>query len=543
MPKASHPGILTSVKEEIDFYLIPNKFNVLESDWILYRSDASYEKQDLIEHLKQYGRTLDDLKNDSKVKYREVDGIVTLEVGKTSHSTDYDYDKKIPLLFYGPKWFTSKVYSKKVDQQSIVPTLTKILQIRNPNGVENIAIPEIFSELKSQEKPELIVTIVIDQGGHQYYRSHPKSFPNIKKLMSNSAYFPNAEVGHLDTHTAVGHAAIGTGAYPRKNMVVGNTFFSMKNNKLFSAEIYAGGDEASVDPSELATETLADVLDNENDDKSEVVSQCYALRASIGMAGHGAFKMKNVSYVGDKDHVYWLDKKSKKWITDSRYYSAPYFLGEYNNFSNYLQHHSGGWRNLDFKTLEEVEKNFHYVLGSPAQVKLEAEMFRRSLEEVIARRDKHKDGFTDLAYVTLKATDSVGHNFGWESLEARDTFQETDRQVGLIVEFLEKHWGDSFILVLTADHGCAPMQEISGGSRYLISDFIKEVNTLLPESIRDQEMIIRKMTVAQISLNHDLIKKYNISEEDIVNKILSIRVEGKPFFKDVVIKKDYENKK
>ncbi len=540
-PKSTHPAIKKSTLPEVDLFLIPQKFNILESQWVLFRGDASFNKKELIEHLKKYGRSLEDLKRDLKVKYREQEENVILEVAKTSHSTDYPYDKSIPILFYGTKWFKKKVYFEKIDQQSIVPTLAKILQIRNPNGVETQAISSLVNQIQSKQKPELIVTIVIDQGGHQYYNAHPGYYPNIQKLREESAYFPNAEVGHLDAHTAVGHAAIGTGAYPRKNRVIGNTFFSIQDGKEIISEIYAGKDEKQVRPDELATETLADVLDYENEDKSEVISQCYALRASIGMAGHGAFKLKNVSYVGDRDYVYWIDKNTKTWTTDLRYYNLPSFISEYNMYKNYLQTYPHGWRSVNFKTEEELQKNFSYLLASPAQVRLEAEIFRRALKEILIKRKIHQDGYTDLAYLTLKATDAAGHNFGWESLEARDTLEETDRQVGLILDLLKKEWGDSFILVLTADHGCAPLPEISGGKRMVVFDFIREINTLLPEEVQNSNLnLVNWMTVGQVSLNRELMQKYNISLKLIKEKILNMKVEGKPFFKDVILKEELE---
>ncbi|MBK6607423.1 MAG: alkaline phosphatase family protein [Leptospiraceae bacterium] len=156
--------------------------------------------------------------------------------------------------------------------------------------------------------PEIIVTIVIDQGGQQYYKAHPEVPVHISEIKKEAAYFINAIVGHVDTETAVGHAAIGTGAYPRKNGIAGNGYLIPSQGKLLKNEIYAI-DEISVNPTELLTETLADVLDNEYQNKSEVVSQSYALRASIGMAGHGSSPITGVNYQGDKDSEAELFRK------------------------------------------------------------------------------------------------------------------------------------------------------------------------------------------------------------------------------------------
>ena len=292
--------------------------------------------------------------------------------------------------------------------------------------------------------------------------------------------------------------------------------------------------------SELAVESLSDVLDSENGNKSEIISQCYALRASIGMAGHGAFKLDNMSYQGDKDIVYWHDKYNNVWTTDNRYFEAPSFATEYDTIANFIKTYPHGWKNHHGDTVTENKKNWAILLGSPAEARMEGEMFRRTLEEYIIKKGKHNDGYTDLAYVTLKATDSTGHHFGWESLESRETFTETDKQVGLIFEMLKKNYGDKFIMIITADHGCAPLPEISGGKRLTIDKFFEEIHSLLPEGNTDS--LINYATIGQISLNKEMLKKHNISEEEVRNKIKMISVDGKPFFKEVILKSELNTK-
>ncbi|MCX7633386.1 MAG: alkaline phosphatase family protein, partial [Turneriella sp.] len=98
------------------------------------------------------------------------------------------------------------------------------------------------------EKPEIIVVAVIDQGGRNLLETHRSAAPRIHALMQKSANYTNAEVGHLDAHTAVGHMAIGTGAFPEKSAVIGNTFFRVERaggkEVLHKYEIYAGKDES-----------------------------------------------------------------------------------------------------------------------------------------------------------------------------------------------------------------------------------------------------------------------------------------------------------
>ncbi|HMV46095.1 MAG TPA: alkaline phosphatase family protein, partial [Leptospiraceae bacterium] len=192
-----------------------------------------------------------------------------------------------------------------------------------------------------------------------------------------------------------------------------------------------------------------------------------------------------------------------------------------------------GWEGFSVKGLEEIGKYWGVLMGNPAETRSQAELFRKVLKNHIIEKGKHKDGIPDLAYLTIKATDAVAHQFGSESLEAKETFREADKQVGLLFDFLQKEYGDKFIMVVTADHGGIPMPEISGGERYTIKELIHEVNSLLPESSQKTESLIKFMAIAQISLDHDVMTKHSITEEMIIRKILSIQVNGKPFFKNV----------
>lgn len=526
-----------SKREDIDLYLIPNKFNILESKWVSTRYDSHFDKKELEENMKKYGRSLSDLKKNPEYKYNEKDSIITLNVGKTSHSTAYDYDIDIPIILHGKKYFQEKEFKEEIHQQNIVPTLAKILKTRNPNGVEAKSLNQTLKTTWSDSIPEIILTVVIDQGGQQLYNAHPTVPKFINELKKKSSYFPNAKVGHIDSHTAVGHAAIGTGAYPNKSSVIGNGFFRIKDGKFFKSEIYALEDK-KVEPTELLSETLADVFDSEHKNNSEVISQCYALRASIGMAGHGGFPILNSNYQGDKDFVYWLSATEVSWVTDQRYYSLPQNFSKYNPLEYFKINHKDGWGGIKLNSKEEATKSWAVLMASPAEVKMETEMFLNSIDTEIINKKKNLDSDTDFAYLTLKASDAAGHNFGWESLEAKETFSEIDNQIKKIYEFLEKNYRDKYILVITADHGCAPLPEISGGSRLSIEDFFKGVNSLLPKDTDPNKSLIKFMSVAQISLDKEVMKEFGITEEKIKEKILSIEVDKKRFFKKVYSKKD-----
>lgn len=520
-----------SIRQDIDLFLIPEKYAVLESRWLYETAIARFDRKHLVRALGDYGRTLDDLRKNPAYELKEDGEIISMKVGRNSHSTAYDYDTHIPIAFYG-KYFRPNSYNQPVYQQHIAPTLAKLLRLRNPNGVEVPAL-DILGDVS--EGPDIVVVAVIDQGGMGLHNTHAEVAPNIQGLFKESAFFTNAHVGHLDAHTAVGHMAIGTGAFPRKSHVIGNTFFSkditQKNGKVTKSEIYATTDEARVSPEELRSETLGDVLNQANAKQSVLISQCYALRASIGMAGHGVPD-------GVNNYVYWLDSSKSAWVTDSRYYAMPAVVRSSDVMLNYAKYYPRGFEGYPIRDRKSAQKNWGVLMSTPAETQLEGELLRAVITQEILLKNKGKDGFADLAYVTFKSADAVGHHFGYHSLEARATLAAIDEQIGRLLAFLREKYGDRFALVLTADHGMAPLSEISGGARLTVEEVVGTVDTLLPKEIAENESLVRFMTVGQISLNHDLMEKHKISERMIMEKIMSMRPGGRAFFHRVLTRKD-----
>jgi predicted AlkP superfamily pyrophosphatase or phosphodiesterase len=529
-----------SARADIDLYLVPEKYALLESSWLKQTALAHFDKQQLIAALAQYGRSIDDLKRNPAYEYKEEGNVVTLRVGRISHSTAYDYDVNIPLAFHG-KWFDAGQFGETVYQQHIAPTLAKLLGVSSPSGVE---VPPLAVRTDIPGKPEIVVVVVIDQGGTNLLETHRSAAPRIHALMQKSANYTNAQVGHLDAHTAVGHMAIGTGAFPVKSAVIGNTFFSLERKdgkeKLHKSEIYATKDESKVSPEELKSESLADVLNVVNRGRSVIVSQSYALRAAIGMAGHGSSLSAPdiAAAVRSGNYVYWLDATKSRWITDTRYYSLPAAAKASEPLLHFMKYYPQGYQGYQIRDTKAAFENWGVIMATPAETQLEGELLRAVIQQEIIGKKRDKDGFADLVYVSFKSADAVGHLFGYHSLEARETLAEIDAQIGKIEDFLRQHYGDHFALVLTADHGCAPLSEITGGARLTVEEVIAEIDKLLPEAVAANDSLVTFMTVGQISLNKKLMAAHNITLEQVRSRIQAIRSDGKRFFKEVLTRAD-----
>ena len=58
-----------------------------------------------------------------------------------THGSPHDYDTRVPLLFYGPRWVTPARHDARVEIVDIAPTLARILQIPAPSSSEGKPLP------------------------------------------------------------------------------------------------------------------------------------------------------------------------------------------------------------------------------------------------------------------------------------------------------------------------------------------------------------------------------------------------------------------
>jgi predicted AlkP superfamily pyrophosphatase or phosphodiesterase len=205
---------------------------------------------------------------------------------------------------------------------------------------------------------------------------------------------------------------------------------------------------------------------------------------------------------------------------------------------NFTKYYPQGFEGYKIRDTKAAFENWGVMMATPAETQLEGELIRAVVNEEIINANKDKDGNVDLVYVSFKSADAVGHHFGFESLEARETIKEIDKQIGATVAFLEKQYGNDFVFVLTADHGVAPLSEISGGLRLTVEEVIAEIDKLLPPEVAKNNSLVHFMTVGQISLNKALMKQYEISIDSVRGILRDIRVNDVSFFDNVLTRKD-----
>ena len=397
----------------------------------------------------------------------------------TTHGYAWDYDLEIPLTFWepAPKRLKRGTYKELAIQQDIAPTLARVLNIAAPAKSAGRALAEALAKVdggKIAAPPKAIVIFVQDQVGMGYLKAHGGRAPFIAKLMKQGANFTHAAVSHVDVETSVGHAAVSTGAFPPQNGISANYQFQTGSWAMVPAFTLpqANGKFQEGWAGAFLAPTLSDTWLKATRGASKVLSLAMAARASIAMGGHGAL-MKGVG----QPHVIWAEERGPeagRYLTDPEVYSSPqavtkHQLGSY--MEKFLADRNGNW--LDHKLTDPQGKpNYDVVKGTPIMPAYESAI----LLDAIAELQIGKDDVTDLVWVNMKATDYCGHMFGYESDECGDVLGATDAAIERIVNALQEATGGDLLTVFTADHGCAPLPELSGGLRLSRQDLLKGIN-------------------------------------------------------------------
>jgi predicted AlkP superfamily pyrophosphatase or phosphodiesterase len=333
---------------------------------------------------------------------------------------------------------------------------------------------------------KLVVIVIVDQLPSWTFTSDAALMKGgIGRLLSSGAYFVEAEFPYAATYTAPGHAAIGTGATPAVNGILANSWFRKDLNRRASAVadpdattfVLAGEpptekqDGASA--KSLLVEGVADVLRAQKPG-AKSVAVGLKQRASILMLGQLP------------DLALWYDPDQPAMTTSSYYVDAPpdwlVALAKDQPVSRFFDYE---WTPLDADLLEQtcvgpddgpgegknegldttfphplkgLERVSRALRATPAGTELVLDSALAALEG----EGLGADATTDLLAVTLSSHDYAGHYWGQESWERLDLLLQLDISLGKFFDQLDEKVGkNQYAVILTSDHGAAPMVERS----------------------------------------------------------------------------------
>ena len=331
--------------------------------------------------------------------------------------------------------------------------------------------------------PRLIVLLVVDQfRGDFVDRFQHRWTGGLHRLITDGAWFRQADYTYYTTVTCAGHATVSTGSDPAVHGMVQNAWYDRVAGKQVAC---ADDDAASIvsygkplaGPGESARalrgSTLADELRAQQNGGATVIAFSLKARSAVTLAGQRA------------DAAAWFDDRGE-WVTSSAYAATPVPA-----VADFVRAHPV---DADFgKTWDRTLSKERYLFEAPASgatpkfgmtadfphvVKGPSEAPDATFfsqwqssplaDEYLARMATSvggavrigTSGRTDFLGISFSTLDHVGHDFGPDSQEVQDVLVRLDRTLGEFFAGLDRTVGrGNYVVALTADHGVAPIPE------------------------------------------------------------------------------------
>jgi predicted AlkP superfamily pyrophosphatase or phosphodiesterase len=360
-------------------------------------------------------------------------------------------------------------------------------------------------------KPKLVLAIVVDQFRYDYltrFRSEYNS--GLARLLTQGAVFTNARYEHFPTVTAIGHSTILSGATPALSGIIGNDWYDRDEKKAVtsvedSATKLLGGNPSAggSSPHRLLVDTVGDELKMSNAGQSKVIGISLKDRAAILPAGHMA------------NGAFWFDSRSGNFVSSTYYFpDLPQWVKDFDG-----AHPADQYRGSVFltKTLPAQGPALYSAIDATPYAN---EMIERFAEAALQAERLGQRGVTDILAVSFSANDYVGHANGPDSPEVHEVSLQTDKVLDKLFQAIDRSVGmDNTLVILTADHGVAPLPEANvarrmPGGRLPLGAVSKPVQAALVKRFGEGDWIVSN-SEHSVYLNLDLIAKKNLQREEV----------------------------
>ena len=336
-------------------------------------------------------------------------------------------------------------------------------------------------------QPKLVLVIVVDGLPNEQVQRYRDQFGQggLRRLLDGGASFSNAHQAHGVTVTAVGHAAILTGAYPYQHGIIGNNWIdpaTMTSTYCTEDQAYTYiGEKTRPDdgtsPAKLRVGTLGDEMRYASGNRGKVVAVSGKDRGAILLAGKSGTAYMYMDETGNfasstyymQSHPQWVQRYQATRPQD-RYFGqtwmpllaeASYALDAGDEF---YPDKDGVSQRFPFlyssKTGKPDAEFFKSLRTGPYLDALTLDFARAAVEG--ENLGSNPAGVPDLLGVSLSAHDYVNHAYGPESKMSHDHLQRLDRMLAGFFGYLDQRIGmDNVVVVLTADHGFTNTPEFS----------------------------------------------------------------------------------
>lgn len=383
-------------------------------------------------------------------------------------------------------------------------------KFRQPAGI-GLLVLAIAALLRAAApaSPKLVLAIVVDQFRYDYLtRFRSEYHAGFDRLLTQGAVFANARYEHFPTVTAIGHSTLMSGATPSMSGIVGNDWYDRAAGKLVTSindptvQPLGGGSEGA-SPRRLLVSTVGDELKIARGGEPKVIGISLKDRSAILPAGHMA------------NGAYWFDPRSGNFISSTFYFpDLPGWVKDYD--AGHPAGRYAGARWLDHALPQDPAKLYPAIEGSP----FGNEMVESFAEHAIQAERLGQRGATDVLTVSFSSNDYVGHALGPDSPEVKEMSIQTDRVIGKLFSYLDSTVGmDHVLVVLTGDHGVAPMPEVEAkrkmpGGRMPPGIVQKTVEAALAGKYGEGKWIVSPMEHT-LYLNYDLMKEKKLDPAEV----------------------------
>jgi hypothetical protein len=329
-------------------------------------------------------------------------------------------------------------------------------------------------------RPRLVVAIAVDQLRADYLDRFRPFFGRggFNLFIQHGARLASARYEHATTSTCPGHAVMLTGSYGTVNGIIGNDWY----DRAAGREVYCaadttvkliGADLEGRSPRNLRGTTVGDLLKIGTGGRSRVVTVSAKDRSAIMLGGHLA------------DAAYWME--DTLFVTSTYYRSElPKWASDFNASGKITSYAGKQWERLlpaatyamvgPDDVVGEADgdglgRTFPHPIAGGSSPGEFVETFDVSpfgndvladfAMRAVVEEELGRDTVTDLLGISFSANDRVGHAYGPDSHEVMDVTVRLDRTLARLFAFLDRRVGlANVVMVLTSDHGVAPLPEV-----------------------------------------------------------------------------------
>ena len=338
-------------------------------------------------------------------------------------------------------------------------------------------------------QPKLVVVVVVDGlPQEQLLKNYDLFVPGgFRRLMDRGAWFSDAHQGHFPTVTAVGHAAILSGAYPYQHGIIGNEWRDRDGKYMYcvgdDAHKFLDGSPTTQDdgtsPRNLQVSTVGDELKYATNNLSRVFAVSGKDRGAILLAGKTGTAYMYLPKSGTFTSTSYYMNQHPEWVTklfagkpQDKYFKqtwTPLLKPEaYLRSMPDGQAYSTSYKQLptrfgmQYGLAMDAPNAIYYgqLLAGPFGDEMTSD-FTKALV-INEGLGKNPAGVADVIGISFSSHDYINHHFGPESMQSQDHLIRLDRTLATMFDAIDQQVGKgNALIVLTADHGFMNAPEFS----------------------------------------------------------------------------------